>query len=68
MNPVLKAALKTHRDFLGVVMQFNEEQLKEMMDYEMAHRPRWSIIERLHQRFCILRAQRERQELQAQCE
>lgn len=37
-----------------------EEEAKETLEYERANKRRASILIRLHQRYCTLRAERER--------
>lgn len=64
LNPVLKVAMQTHRDLISILMSLREDQVKEMLDYELSdRRPRPSVVERLHQRWSILRMQRERAEM-----
>jgi hypothetical protein len=63
MNEVLKAALKDWRSLHKVLTTFREDQVKAMLDYEIAGEARVSILERLHQRYNTLRVSRERVEL-----
>ena len=44
---------------------FSEEELKEMIDSELKGARRLSVVKRLHQRYCIVRATRERAEMLA---
>lgn len=41
----------------------NEEQVKAMLDDEIVGQRRTTFLKRLHQRYCILRAARERAEI-----
>lgn len=64
LNPVLRVAMRTHRDLISMLTTLREDQVKAMLDHELKdNRPRPSVIERLHQRYSILRAQRERAEM-----
>ncbi len=53
----------TWRDMHRIINHKTEEELREMIvqDFETFKRP--TILIRLHQRFTVLRAQREREEL-----
>ncbi len=42
---------------------FTEDELKEMLDWEVSNNKRWNMIERLHQTYTMTRAKRERIEL-----
>lgn len=42
---------------------FDEEQLWNLIEVELNGRRRWTIVERLHMRVCVLRATRERLDL-----
>jgi hypothetical protein len=42
-----------------------ETEVKALLDAEMAGRQRVTFVERLHQRYCALRATRERAEMMA---
>jgi hypothetical protein len=48
------------------INNFSEDELKQMIYDELQDRKRSSILERLHQRFTIVRANRERLEILAQ--
>ena len=48
------------------ISSFNEDELKKMIYDELQGRKRSSILERLHQRFTVVRANRERMEILAQ--
>ena len=53
----------TWRGLNHILSSLSEEEVKAMLDAEVAGTKRVAIIERLHQRFCVLRATRERCEL-----
>ena len=40
-----------------------EDEVGELLEQELEGEKRWSIVQRLHQRYTILRAARERDEL-----
>ena len=42
-----------------------EDQVKELLDTELVGEGRWTLIERLHQRYTNMRRDREREELRA---
>jgi len=63
MNKVLMLILKNWRDLNESLAELREDQVKVMLDYEMANEQRKTVIERLHQRLTMLRAKRERAEL-----
>jgi hypothetical protein len=42
---------------------FSEEQLWELIEAELKGLKRWTVVERLHMRVCVLRSTRERKEL-----
>ena len=63
MNEVLLAALQNWKAMHKVLTELREDQVKELLDYEMAHAKRASLLERLHQRYNTLRVARERAEL-----
>ena len=42
---------------------FTEDELKEMLDWEVSNNKRWNMIERMHQTYTTMRAKRERIEL-----
>jgi hypothetical protein len=48
------------------INSFGEDELKQMIYDELQDRKRSSILERLHQRFTVVRANRERMEILAQ--
>jgi len=45
--------------------KYNEDEIRQMLDDEVAHHTRTAIARRLHQRLCKLRSMRERRELAA---
>ena len=49
----------------ALLRTFSEEELKEMIDSELKGARRLSVVKRLHQRSCIVRATRERAEMLA---
>lgn len=59
----IQAALQNWREFLDVINNLDEQQCKEALTIEVAGKKRKIIAERLHQRYCKLRTQRERAEL-----
>lgn len=54
------------RTLMQVIGTLSEDELKRLIDDEVATRKRATFITRLHQRYCMLRAAREREELMAQ--
>lgn len=63
MNKILMLMLNNWRDLNEGMSELREDQIKEMLDYEMVNEQRKTVIERLHQRYTTLRAKRERAEL-----
>lgn len=63
MNDLMKRALANWRDFNDLLATIPEDDLKEMLEYEMQHENRKSIVSRLHQRYNSVRTMRERDEL-----
>lgn len=63
MNKILMLILNNWRDLNEGMSELREDQIKEMLDYEMVNEQRKTVIERLHQRYTTLRAKRERAEL-----
>lgn len=53
----------TWRDMIRVINHKTEEELREMIVQEFETFKRPTILIRLHQKFTMLRAQREREEL-----
>ena len=50
----------------ALLRTFSEKELKEMIDSELKGARRLSVVKRLHQRYCIVRATRERAEMLAE--
>ena len=42
---------------------FSEEQLWQLIEAELKGQQRWTVVERLHMRACVLRSTRERKDL-----
>lgn len=63
MTPAALAALKNWNSLTNKLSLFNEEEVKEMLNYEIKNAARVSILERLHQRYSTLRTNRERRDL-----
>lgn len=55
--------MHTWRSLNKVLTTLSEEELKELLDEEIAGGRRMKLIERLHQRYNILRVARERKQL-----
>ena len=53
------------RELNAQLNAMNETDVKALLDAEMAGPQRVTFVERLHQRYCALRAVRERLELKA---
>lgn len=51
------------RELNESLADMSEKQVQKLLDEELADRRRATVITRLHQRFTILRAARERKEL-----
>ncbi len=68
MNEVLIAALRNWRELNKQLHQFREDQVLEMLNGERAGKRRLVVLERLHQRYCALRAARERTEILAEAQ
>jgi hypothetical protein len=49
--------------FVKGLTVLNEKQLKDALDLELAGKSRPSYIERIHQRYNVVRGERERKEL-----
>ncbi len=56
-------ALANWRDFNALLADIPEQNIKEMLIYEIKHKNRKSFVSRLHQRYNTLRTMREREEL-----
>ena len=55
----------TWRELLAKMPGMGENDIKDLLMEEHAARRRVTVMLRLHQRFCMLRAERERKELMA---
>lgn len=55
--------MKSYRDIMRHLTTMTELELRRALEDELATERRLSVIERLHQRLCIVRARREREEL-----
>jgi hypothetical protein len=55
--------VKSYRDIMRNLTAMTEAEVQRALDAEMASERRLAVVERLHQRLCILRARRERDEL-----
>jgi DNA replication protein DnaC len=62
----LLAKTYSWRSLNKVLIILTEEQLSELLDQELESEKRWSVVQRLHQRYTVLRAARERAELKKQ--
>jgi len=61
MNEKQLSALRNWPSLNKMLNDLTEYEIEEMLKDELKQRtPRTTFLERLHQRFCILRAQRER--------
>jgi len=65
MDAKLKAILANWRDLNESLHELNEDQVRTMLDWELEHAWRVTVVERLHQRYNTLRVKREREELMA---
>lgn len=48
---------------MAKLRDFTEEELWNLIETELKGKKRWTLIERLHMRVCVLRSTRERLEL-----
>jgi hypothetical protein len=53
------------RELNAQLNQMTETEVKGLLDVELVDRQRVTFVERLHQRYCALRATRERAEMMA---
>lgn len=63
MNAMIEVAMADWANMNTMLSSFTEEEIKSMLDGEVAGKKRRLFIERLHQRYCKLRMIRERKEL-----
>ena len=63
-----KEPVKTYswRSLTDILSTLDEEEVGSLLEQELEGEKRWSIVQRLHQRYTILRAARERDELRKQ--
>jgi len=61
--PNWRNALITWRKFHQEANEYGEEQLLAMLEEEKTVHKRVKMLERIHQRYCTLRANRERMEI-----
>jgi len=59
----LQASDFNWREMMEVLSSLTEEEVLVFLNSEVKGGKRWSVIERLHQRYTMLRAARERSEL-----
>ena len=59
-----KEPVKTYswRSLTDILHTLNEDEVGNLLGQELEGEKRWSIVQRLHQRYTILRAARERAE------
>jgi hypothetical protein len=67
MDDTLTATLKCWRTLNDQMYGMTEDDVKTMLDHEVATRKRVTFVERLHQRYCTLRTNRERMAIMEQC-
>ena len=67
MNTTPDVLLKSWAVLNQVIGSLREDQIKELIFWELEHKKRPDIVERLHQRFSKLVAAREREELLSKC-
>jgi hypothetical protein len=65
MSNALLLVLKNWSSLTANLHTLSEDQIKFLMDHEMANEPRKTFVERLHARYTMLRSQRERSEMVA---
>jgi len=63
MNSIIVEGLKNWTTLNEVIPGLNELQVKALLDHEVQHENRVTLVERLHQRYNSLRVARERKEL-----
>ena len=63
-----KEPVKTYswRSLTDILHTLNEDEVGNLLGQELEGEKRWSIVQRLHKRYTILRAARERAELKKQ--
>lgn len=55
--------IRTWRDLIDRISGLDENEIKGMLNYEIVKYNRKTIVLRLHQRYCGLRRDREREEM-----
>lgn len=63
MNKELWNKMKNWRVLNEHLTTLTEDELKEMLTYELEHENRKTVVERLHQRWNVVRSTRERNTL-----
>ena len=66
MDAIVTAAMDNWAMLNKIISSLTEEQLVEMLENEKQQRKRMMYLERIHQRYTIVRAAREREELLSQ--
>ncbi len=62
-NEAILAMLSNWGKLNADIKELREDQLKSLINYEISTKARATFVERLHQRYCMLRDARERAEL-----
>ena len=63
MTHISETVLKSWKTLNEVIDTLREDQIKELIFWEVEHKKREDIVVRLHQRYAKLAATREREEL-----
>jgi len=64
MNDKQRKALRSWSLLNQLLGELTEKEVQEILKDELSQQqPRWGHVERMHQRFCILRSKRERAEM-----
>jgi hypothetical protein len=67
MSHLADSVLKSWKTLNEFIDELREDQLKELIWWEVENKRRVDIVVRLHQRYAKLAAAREREELLAKC-
>ena len=67
MTHTTDTILRSWASLNEVIGELREDQLKDLIHWELENKKRPDIVERLHQRFAKLASAREREELLAHC-
>lgn len=67
MNDLIDV-LNGWRELNREIASLNEDELEFLLDYELGHARRTTVMLRLHQKFNTLRSQRERREIMKETE